>query len=326
MIFNSFLDIKIKVKGDTEDKRVKVSLRGITKTKTPIIFLSFLLIFVAGFALVIPQASATTVSIGNFSSAHGETITAPILISEVENYGTGGISVTYNPAVVNVTSVSDGPDSSVVVWTANNTAGIAAISAWNLYGVSGDVVFANISFTAVGSPGSSTPLNLNVTTLADIDYDDILAAVNNGSFSILSQSSLFDTGTSEKPYPSIFGTHNGTIKSDQTITVNRLYTYACPGTGGHAEFVRIWGGNGVDAHATWVGYVDDWHNLTFDESFTLESGVEYNYTIRTGSYPQIIHASDYNATGGKITCTEFVDANGLIHENRIPAIRLFYVQ
>ena len=326
MIFNSFLAVKIKVKGDTGDKRVKVSLRGIFKTKTPIIFFSFFLIFIAGFALVITQASATTVSIGNFSSAHGETITAPILMSEVENYGAGTISVTYNPAVVNVTSVSDGPNSSVVVWDANNTVGRVAISAWNLYGVSGYVVFANISFTAVGSAGSSTPLNLDITTLADTGYDDILVAVNNGSFSILSQSSLFDTGASERPYPSIFGTHNGTIKSDQMITVNRLYTYACPGTGGHAEFVRIWGGNGVDAHATWGGYVDDWHNLTFDESFTLEPGVEYNYTIRTGSYPQIIHASEYNATGGKITCTEFIDANGLVHENRIPVIRLFYVQ
>jgi hypothetical protein len=36
----------------------------------------------------------------------------------------------------------------------------------------------------------------------------------------------------------------------------------------------------------------------------------YNYTIRTGSYPQIIHEPSWNATGGVITCEEFVDANG----------------
>ena len=46
---------------------------------------------------------------------------------------------------------------------------------------------------------------------------------------------VFDTRAPEKPYPSIFGTHNGTIKPKQTITVSRLYTYSCSGTGGHSE-------------------------------------------------------------------------------------------
>jgi len=65
--------------------------------------------------LTITQTSATaTVSINNLSSAPGETVTAPILISNVENYGTGMISVTYDPAVVHVASVSSGPDSTVV--------------------------------------------------------------------------------------------------------------------------------------------------------------------------------------------------------------------
>jgi hypothetical protein len=31
----------------------------------------------------------------------------------------------------------------------------------------------------------------------------------------------------------------------------------------------------------------------------------------------------YKATGGKITCTEFVDINGKRHDGWIPAIRLF---
>jgi hypothetical protein len=51
-----------------------------------------------------------------------------------------------------------------------------------------------------------------------------------------------------------------------------------------------------------------------DNSFTLSANETSNYTIRTGSYPQIIHASSHNATGGVITCTEFVDINGKRHE------------
>jgi hypothetical protein len=59
-----------------------------------------------------------------------------------------------------------------------------------------------------------------------------------------------------------------------------------------------------------------------DNSFTLSANETYNYTIRTGSYPQIIHKSSWNATGGVITCTEFVDVNSKRHEGWIPAIRL----
>jgi len=61
-----------------------------------------------------------------------------------------------------------------------------------------------------------------------------------------------------------------------------LYTYPCPGTGGHTEYA---------VEASWNGYTGDWHNLTFNNSFTLYANETYNYTIRTGSYPQIIRAS-----------------------------------
>jgi len=44
--------------------------------------------------------------------------------------------------------------------------------------------------------------------------------------------------------------------------------------------------------------------------------------IRTGSYPQIIHAREKAVEGGIITCEEFVDANGRRYDDWIPAIRL----
>jgi parallel beta-helix repeat protein len=131
---------------------------------------------------------------------------------------------------------------------------------------------------------------------------------------------IFDTGKGE--YPSIMGTHNGTIKLNQTITVSKLYTYPCPGTGGHTEYVKIWKEITSIAEKTWSGYLGDWHNITFNNSFTLYANETYNYTIRTGSYPQIIHAQSFNATAGVITCEEFEDINGKRHEGWIPAIRL----
>ena len=131
----------------------------------------------------------------------------------------------------------------------------------------------------------------------------------------------FDTGSPYNPYPSISGTHTGTITPGENITVHRLYTYPCEGTGGHTEYVRIYG-NGIDKNASWSGYNGDWQYIYFDNPFVLEEGKTYNYTIMTGSYPQIIHETPFNATGGTITCTRFIDANGRTYTDWIPAIRL----
>ncbi len=138
----------------------------------------------------------------------------------------------------------------------------------------------------------------------------------------------FNTGSPENPYPSIFGIHNGTIKSSKTIVVSKLYTYPCSGTGGHTEYVRIWIDSWNDSWnvtARWSGYSNsgDWHNITFDESFTLQPDVEYNYTIRTGSYPRIHHTDELKVDSGTIRCTEFIDVNGKSYNNWIPAIKLF---
>jgi hypothetical protein len=88
------------------------------------------------------------------------------------------------------------------------------------------------------------------------------------------------------------------------------------------EYVRIHG-NGVDESASWNGYSGDWQYLCFNDSFVLEGGTTYNYTIITGSYPQIHHTANLSTSTGFITCSEFVDANGKKYNNRIPAIKLF---
>jgi hypothetical protein len=142
----------------------------------------------------------------------------------------------------------------------------------------------------------------------------------------LMSSSIFDTGPGA--YPSIFGTHNGTITPNQRIAVRTLYTYPCEGTGGHTEYIQIWNST-FNAIAIWSSYGGDLHDIYFDKTFTLVANERYNYTVRTGSYPQIIHVKEINATGGKITCTEFVDANGKKfvdangkrYDNWIPAIK-----
>ena len=143
-------------------------------------------------------------------------------------------------------------------------------------------------------------------------------------FKILVVSDILDTGPSAKLYPSIAGCHNGTIKPSNNLIITKLYTYPCEGTGGHTEYAAISYPNGtVLAEAYWNGYVGDWHNISFNNSFTLYANQTYNYTIRTGSYPQIIHAHECNVTGGVITCTDFMDVNGKRYNDWIPAIKLY---
>jgi parallel beta-helix repeat protein len=94
---------------------------------------------------------------------------------------------------------------------------------------------------------------------------------------------IFDTGSSKNPYPSIFGTHTGAITPNQTITVSKLYTYPCPGTGGHTEYAKIYNDSLSVETLPWEGYKGDWHNISFNQSFTLVKNKTYNYSIVTGS-------------------------------------------
>ena len=143
----------------------------------------------------------------------------------------------------------------------------------------------------------------------------------------LSTENIFDTGEPANPYPSIFGTHTGTITPNQTITVNTLYTYPCPRTGGHTESIELYENGELIANGTWDGYQSDWHNITIHNVtgapyVRLLKSHKYNYTIRTGSYPQIHHNRSLLTPNGWINCSEFVDANGKIYYDWIPAIKL----
>jgi hypothetical protein len=141
-----------------------------------------------------------------------------------------------------------------------------------------------------------------------------------GKFDCTGSCDVFDTGSGT--YPSIAGTHKGIITPYQDIVVDTMYTYPCPGTGGHSEYVLIYNASGTVAEAQWDGYNEDYHNVSFDTSFTLLAHQTYDYTIRTGSYPQVHHRSEVTTDNGVIRCDEFTDANGRVNK-WVPAIKLF---
>ncbi len=135
---------------------------------------------------------------------------------------------------------------------------------------------------------------------------------------------LFDTGADRASYPSIPGEHKGNFTPRKDIKIEKVYTCPCPGTGGHSEFIEFFCPDGTSlGNASWKGYKGDWHNITFDEPIELEGKQTYNYVLKTGSYPQIIHSDRVETPDGIITCHEFIDANGRKHKNWIPAIKFF---
>ena len=86
--------------------------------------------------------------------------------------------------MVHVTNIAGSPNSTIGATYTNNSIGYTSIGASNPAGASGDIVFANVEFTAVGSSGDSTPVNLDVITLYDRSSNVISTIVSNGSFTI----------------------------------------------------------------------------------------------------------------------------------------------
>lgn len=276
-------------------------------------------------ALAIPavaQGSNIASISDNLRVAPGTSTSTSIMLDNSTGVASVGVKLSYNASVVNVTSAIKGDFTSFFGFESTNAAnGWITINTYiSGQDLTGDRKVADVILEAVGNPGDVSPLHLEIISMADQYGTEVSGATNNGTFTITSL--VFDTGIPANAYPSISGMHNGTLTPNQTIIVHKLYTYPCPGTGGHTEYAKIWNSSwdGVEAH--WDGYTGDWHNITFNTSFTLYANETYNYTIHMGSYPQIHFNRTLLTENGWINCTKFTDANGETHYNWIPAIRL----
>ena len=192
-----------------------------------------------------------------------------------------------------------------------------------------DIINVSVNVTANASVSWLANAGVHEIYVLISPYNEFLEEdyTNNQAFKSITVAIAnisFDTNSSINPYPSICGTHNGTITPNVDITVSKLYTYPLPGTGGHSEYARIYNASGTIAEANWTGYVGDWHNLSFDAPFTLYANETYNFTIKTGSYPQIHHNRTLRTENGWINCTDFTDANGRTYDNWIPAVKFFW--
>ena len=120
------------------------------------------------------------------------TITVPITIEDVSNVGACHLTLSYDPDVVIVSSVSNAhsdSDFDLLVANLENAAhGSVGVIAYQGSGpgLSGDVNVADVTFTVVGPVGSSTLLDLEVTILTDAtpDCNRISYRTRGGGFAV----------------------------------------------------------------------------------------------------------------------------------------------
>ena len=146
-----------------------------------------LVLIALSFMSLLATAQTTTISIGNATVSPGNSTILPIMINNVTNVGAANINLSYDSTVVIVTNVAKGDfdftDSSI-----DNVNGDTNINGLNLFsaGLNGNVKLAEVTLQAVGSAGSSSPLNIVINSLQtkEANPQPIPATPVNGTFTI----------------------------------------------------------------------------------------------------------------------------------------------
>jgi len=141
-------------------------------------------VILVGMLLVPLAAASTTVSIPDASAPKGETVTVPIKIADVDNMCGANIWLSYDKQVVTVEKVGDG-NIGTVTYNIDNNAGKTKMVWDTAEGKAGSFVFAYITLKAVGDPGDTSPLDLDVKELYDCDLTDIMHSVVDGTFTVV---------------------------------------------------------------------------------------------------------------------------------------------
>ena len=128
------------------------------------------------------SASVDTISVSDLTTGLGFNIDADIILNTDDSYGTGTVTVNYDPALVVAVDVRGSQDSIITASNIDNVNGNIKISAWNMNGATGNFPFATVTFKAIDTGVS--PLDLSIDTLQDTNYNEIVPVINDGSITI----------------------------------------------------------------------------------------------------------------------------------------------
>jgi chitodextrinase len=136
----------------------------------------------------LPPPPAATVQIGDTRANPGETTILPLWIYNASNLGSIDLELRYNHTVVRVTNATPGDFEVMIPNLEQNATGFVKLVAFQAEnpGLNGTVVLSYLMLTAVGKPGETSPLNLTVMKLTDVQPEcrDIPHETRNGTFAI----------------------------------------------------------------------------------------------------------------------------------------------
>lgn len=122
---------------------------------------------------IVPEPAnvqAMTLQAGKRRVQAGETVTIPVYLLKAHDVANLNVTVSYDPAVAKTTGAfSKGNMLDKALFELNpKDAGIVRIGFAQNADLNGDGTIANVTFTATGPAGASTPLRLNVTTSSSV--------------------------------------------------------------------------------------------------------------------------------------------------------------
>ena len=163
--------------------------------KIGVVLAAVIVVFLLG--AVTSMASATTVEISDARADPGATTTTTVTAYDVVNLGNFGIALTFDPNVVNVTDITDGPGVGTFIWQRHNNETVRFFTRnWGVGepvpSLSGDVLLATLTLHAVGNAGDESPLNIEILTLVDNENQVIPATPVNGTFIITTLDTLVE--------------------------------------------------------------------------------------------------------------------------------------
>ncbi len=183
----------------------------------------------------------------------GESTTVPVTIENATD-AISGVTLTlrFDPAVVNVTGFeqSDFPGSFAIntLFTADGWAKVVADVGANPPLTGDRIVIANVTMDAVGDPGASCSLGLEVESLLNDDFQPIPYTPVNGTFAISAKGDV---------------NNDGSVNFDDVIYLAG-YLAGCPGFTTSPELADVTGDGIVNVGdvtylarylAGWPGYV-----------------------------------------------------------------------
>jgi len=133
----------------------------------------------AGIAL----AEQVQVAISDASGNYESIVDIPITITSADDVGSLDMVITYDPALLQVDSVSKGELNKGILSSNTNTEGILSIGLVDQNGISDDGEIAVVSFTVVNTTGNS-PLIVESLDVYDVNGLEIDASAESGTFTV----------------------------------------------------------------------------------------------------------------------------------------------